>query len=474
MTDGQDLEALWSRMRASGISNWDDVRPRLSERCDPVINARFKVPANSTVFTIGSCFARNIEENLAKLGFDLPMLALQLPANEKVNSRAANIVNKYTPPAIWQELKWCANILRRDGIVTLEDCRDLYYDVDGLCFDNVAHTRFPVTPERMVERRQHIFDVFRHVFDSDCVVITLGFTECFYDRTRDHYVTNGILTNDALRASLSGDVEFQSLSFEQAHGFIRKSLDLIWELNPVCKVLLTVSPVPLKATFLPEDVILATAQTKALLRTVAGEVVGTDPRVGYFPGFERVMLTRSWDVFRNDLRHVSDFVVKDIVAQLTQTYFDADAAHRTRFEDKIKTAQASETQFNVHLLAAQTALEDQELEVAKAEATQALEQAILNPDINNGQLKAWRVLDAVATAKNDWKARDTALSHMAQLRPHCSSWIKLAYNNFRLKRFEMMQSNIDMAVKTIPLDHPNAQGHIDKLSKLLAANTPDA
>lgn len=105
MSDGQDLEALWSRMRASGISNWDDVRPRLSERCDPVIDARFKVPANSTVFTIGSCFARNIEENLAKLGFDLPMLALQLPSNEKANSRAASIVNKYTPPAIWQELK---------------------------------------------------------------------------------------------------------------------------------------------------------------------------------------------------------------------------------------------------------------------------------------------------------------------------------------------------------------------------------
>ena len=149
MSHSMDMKSAWAQMKSSAVSNWTDVRPRLFDACQPEVPTSFTVPADSTVFTIGSCFARNIEENLARLGYRLPMLDFDVPDQEKRNSRAAGLLNKYTPPAVWQELDWCARILRRDGVVTDADCADLYYEMDGLCHDAVMHDRFPLTKERM-------------------------------------------------------------------------------------------------------------------------------------------------------------------------------------------------------------------------------------------------------------------------------------------------------------------------------------
>lgn len=180
----------------------------------------------------------------------------------------------------------------------------------------------------MLERRQHIFDVFKTMFQTDCVVITLGLTEVFRDVERDLYVSNALVAIGPLRRALGERLEFVDLDFETSLGFVRGALDLIWDMNPDAKILITVSPVSAKATFSGDDVILASMRSKALLHTVITEVIRNEPRAGYFPGFERIMLTRSWDVFTPDLRHVSDFAVKGVVAQLVQTYFEVDATQR--------------------------------------------------------------------------------------------------------------------------------------------------
>ena len=52
--------------------------------------------------------------------------------------------------------------------------------------------------------------------------------------------------------------------------------------NPACKVLLTVSPVPLIATYEDEHVLQATILSKAALRVVAGGAEQTFDHVGYF------------------------------------------------------------------------------------------------------------------------------------------------------------------------------------------------
>lgn len=330
------------------------------------------------------------------------------------------------------------------------------------------HDRFALTKERMIARRQDAFDVMRHVFDADCVVITLGFTECFYDTARDLYVTNSIVQNDQLRADLADQIEFQSLTFAQSYDFIRRALDLIHDLNPAARILLTVSPVPLQATFTGQDVILATSQTKSLLRAVVGEIVGTDPRVGYFPGYEQVMLSRSWDVFTTDLRHVSDHMVKSVVSSLTQTYFETDTTLHAQFDDNLSATRSAETKFSALLEDAQSHIEGGNAEAARTQAELALTLAQSHPDITNGALKAWRILDQAAVQLQDWPGRDTALQSMAALRPGaCMVWVKLAYNHLRLSDPVAAKAALQKAKDTAPADHPTVHDHIEKLTERL-------
>jgi hypothetical protein len=57
--------------------------------------------------------------------------------------------------------------------------------------------------------------------------------------------------------------------------------------NPDCKILLTVSPVNLWATFRQDsDVISASCNSKSTLRAVADEFTGRHANVFYFPAFE--------------------------------------------------------------------------------------------------------------------------------------------------------------------------------------------
>jgi len=70
-----------------------------------------------------------------------------------------------------------------------------------------------------------------------------------------------------------------------------KNLERIHEImathNAHCKILLTVSPVNLWATFRPDcDVISASCNSKSTLRAVADEFTARHANVFYFPAFE--------------------------------------------------------------------------------------------------------------------------------------------------------------------------------------------
>ena len=60
---------------------------------------------------------------------------------------------------------------------------------------------------------------------------------------------------------------------------------------PDFKMLATVSPVPLQATFRPEDVMTANAYSKAVQRAALEAFVLRHNNVDYFPSFETVTLT---------------------------------------------------------------------------------------------------------------------------------------------------------------------------------------
>lgn len=96
---------------------------------------------------------------------------------------------------------------------------------------------------------------------------------------------------------------------------------LIERLNPDCRLIVSLSPVPLKATFRENvDVFTANLLSKTALR----EGVSRATAAGYceyFPAYEMALSWNGWP-YTGDGRHVRPEVVADIVRRFKQAYFE--------------------------------------------------------------------------------------------------------------------------------------------------------
>lgn len=87
------------------------------------------------------------------------------------------------------------------------------------------------------------------------------------------------------------------------------------QVNPAARIILTVSPVPLAATYSGEHVLLATVHSKAVLRVAAQQLAENFAHVAYFGAYE--IVTASGDsagYFEVDRRTVTDQAVAHVIA----------------------------------------------------------------------------------------------------------------------------------------------------------------
>lgn len=310
------------RTRANRDAAWKRAESRLAPVCRPAVRPSFALDRGASIFTIGSCFARNIEQHLARLGFHVPTLAFKVPPTEW-SGRPNDILNKYTAPSIWQEIRWASDIYRRGGAVTAEDCDGFAYDLgNGRVVDNNLCGLVPVSVQRFVERRRQVYRVMAAAFSASCVVVTPGLAEAWYDAARDLYIMQAPV-GPAGFARYHAQLRFVLLDFATSYRCLQDTIDEIRRLNPNVRFLVTTSPVPVNHTFTGDDVIVANSYAKSMLRAVCGEICANNEGVDYLPSYESVMLTRSWDVFETDRIHVTDAFVADMVARLTGSYLAA-------------------------------------------------------------------------------------------------------------------------------------------------------
>lgn len=301
-------------------SRWPAKAPnnRLQPYYRPVLKPRFSLPPGAKIFTIGSCFARNVEEHLGRLGFLVPMLSLSVP-NHEYDGRPAGILNKFTPPGALQEIERTFEMLQ-DPKKTDSIIDSLLLPVgDGMVIDLELRGFVPVTWERARERRRQIFGLFAQAFESDCVVITLGLVECWID------VTTGRAIQETPAAAplrrLKQRFGLKILQIDEVIAALDRMIRLLLSHGkPNARILLTVSPVPLEATFSGMDIVIANAYAKATLRTAAQVMCDRFPQADYFPAYEMVTMSRGDDVWESDLIHVTDKFVGYVVERLTEDY----------------------------------------------------------------------------------------------------------------------------------------------------------
>lgn len=301
---------------------------RLEPECWPHITPSFKLETGQKIFTIGSCFARNIESHLSELGFEIPMLEIDDKNDSGAFSNQA--LNKYSPPSIYQELKWAHDIMARDDKVhkydilplLIEKGTDQYYDLHIV-------SQSAKSFETVSKIRKAIYQVYRQAFHANTIVITLGLIEAFWDKLSELYIV-GLPVS--LRRQELDRFEFSKLNFNECFDYIDQTIQLLDAFGSK-NYLITTSPVAMNRTHTKDDVIIANTHSKSTLRAVAGAISDKYTNVDYFPSFESVMLSRSNYVWEDDLQHVNYSFVGKVVNRLVAVYTDLE----TREQDTEKT-----------------------------------------------------------------------------------------------------------------------------------------
>lgn len=288
---------------------------RLYPLASPEVRPSFQIAPTDTVFAIGSCFARNVEKALEGAG--LRVLSREFDLGEIGGSLedGANFFNKYSIHSVLNELTWAFERERFPGEAALLPLGPESF-VDAQL--GMGRLDFPV--ERVMAFRHLYLDAMRAVAEADVVIVTLGYVECWFDRKLGLYL-NVTPPGQAIKAEPER-FEFRVLSY----GDVLAGLEALHALllrhrTKPLRLLVTVSPVPLLATFRDVDVLVANAYSKAVQRAAIEEFVTGREGVDYFPSYEFVTLSNPEVAFgRQDYRHVSQDVINRIMDTVLRAY----------------------------------------------------------------------------------------------------------------------------------------------------------
>jgi hypothetical protein len=290
---------------------------RLYPLASPAARATFRIGPEDTVFAIGSCFARNVEKALEGAGLRVLSREFDLGEIGASIEDGANFFNKYSIHSVVNELTWAFERERFPGEAALMPMgEDSYVDAQL----GMGKLDFPVG-EVMAFRHRYL-DAMRAVAEADVIVLTLGYVETWFDRKLDLYL-NVTPPGQAIRAE-PGRFEFRVLSYRDVlEGLEALHALLLRHRTKPLRMLVTVSPVPLLATFREEDVLVANAYSKAVQRAAIEEFVQGREGVDYFPSYEFVTLSNpeaAWS--RGDYRHVNQDVITRIMDNVLRHYMD--------------------------------------------------------------------------------------------------------------------------------------------------------
>src|SRR5947207_3155068 len=272
-----------------------------------MIKPEFSIEPTDRIFALGSCFARHVEGALSSLGFAVESLTSDLDEFEVKGPKNTPIgfMNKYNTESIYNELRWALEPgaeFPAEALVQVED--DVWSDPHTS--PAFGHAGLAVT----LRRHRLMTDVVGGVVDCRVVVITLGLVETFFD------TVTGLYTNSTPPLNVQHErFRFRVLSHDQLVDGLERIHRILTERgHPDLHVVVTVSPVPLDATFTGEDVVVANMFSKSVLRAAAAEWAGKHENLHYFPSYEIVMNSRREDAWERDGRHVRFELVHHVMS----------------------------------------------------------------------------------------------------------------------------------------------------------------
>lgn len=334
------------RVRAPAIGNpyagvdkvqfWkNSVATQASEDLDPVVNPKFGISPEDRVATAGSCFAQHIARTLKASGFHyfVPEAAPDGVEDQEAKARnygvfSARFGNIYTVRQLLQLIE------RVEG-----KYRPLESAWPGRSGSLVDPYRPQIEPEGFdseealqASRDVHFAAVRRMLREMDVFVFTLGLTEGW--RARQDGAVFPLAPGVAGGAMDPDRYEFVNFDVDSIRQDLHEVIAHLKRINPTLRIILTVSPVPLIATFEPRHALVSTTYSKAVLRVVADEMWRRYDHVDYFPSYE--IITGAYNrgaYYADDLREVREEGVAHVMRTFMRHYAgNGQAAPARQFE----------------------------------------------------------------------------------------------------------------------------------------------
>lgn len=291
---------------------------------DPVVSSAEILP-HEKVATMGSCFAQHLASHIKASGLNY-FVAEQPPVhlNEK-ESKARNFGvfsarygNVYTVRQAIQLFDRAFGDFCPVDDVWSKDAK--FVDAFRPQIEPGGYESIEDVRESARQHLEYVKDVFS---GCDWLVFTLGLTEAWKSR-RDGaiYPTAPGVAGGTFDPELYEFVNFTATEVQSdLSAFIRK----VREINPRVRILLTVSPVPLIATYERRHVWVSTTYSKAALRVAADAVEREFEKVIYFPSYETITSPASGSrYYADDLRQVTETGVKHVMKIFERHFFPKD------------------------------------------------------------------------------------------------------------------------------------------------------
>ncbi len=247
------------------------------------------------VTAFGSCFAVNITKHLAKIGFNT---SKERDPDIYISHLGDGMVNVQ---ALAGQFEW--------ALENKQPAENLWHGFDTTEYGFDEETRL---------RTRAVF------LDTEFFIITLGLSEVWYDEP-----TGGVFWRAVPAKKFDPSRhKFRVNSFAESKAQIETMYRLIRKHVPDAKVLFTLSPIPLGATFRPVSCVTANSVSKAILRAALDEFVRENEAdlntlLFYFPSYEFV--NECFPArFRTDNRHPHDAVLQTIMRTFEATFCDTE------------------------------------------------------------------------------------------------------------------------------------------------------
>lgn len=290
---------------------------------DPVVRSKFKIGRDDRIATAGSCFAQHIAKRLHRSGYNYlvteqPPEGVINPTQEDYGVFSARFGNVYTTRQLVQLIQ------RAYG--QFAPMVDRWELADGRFVDpfrpRIGSQPFATAGDLVAARDVHFAAVREMIETLDVFVFTLGLTEAW--RAREDGAVVPLAPGTLNAAVAADDYEPHNFSVDEISADLDELVSMIARLNPGARILLTVSPVPLIATFEDEHVLTATTYSKSVLRVAAGDAARRHGHVAYFPSFE--IITGNFSrgrYFADDLREVREEGVNHVMRLFMEHYTKA-------------------------------------------------------------------------------------------------------------------------------------------------------